>query len=178
MNQFEQALMNFLNCQYVRCRETQGMWLIEIVISNLTPAGRNTILASLPRTLQALQQPNLHIWKAFAYADDSSRYTAKGTLHSIPSTYENGIYSTTLSASDCYLDITEFDGELLQMRPPAGHIIYAQESVNSLGQPILPYQVGATHIWLEAMGGEYTLGTNAVHVTNSNHPYRMTVNLQ
>lgn len=178
MNQLEQGLQALLACQYVRCRQTQGMWLIEIVINGITPQQKAALWARLPQEVVRIAGATALIWKVYLYSSDRERFTAQGTLHTLPSTWENGMLTTTLSALDCYADITEFDGELIQMGAPAGHVIFGRESLDGQGQPILPYQRGAVHTWLEAMGGSYDLAQNGVALTNNQHPFTMTITLQ
>lgn len=178
MNAQENQLAHILNAQYVRCRQTSGLLIVEVVIANVTSQQKSQIWANAPQSIQQVYGGNAMIWKVYIYANHDDRFTANGTLHTIPSSREDGCHTVTLSADDCFANITEFDSELLQMGPPNGHIVYAKESIDEQGHPILPHQARVNYLWLEAVGGEYQIVTNGVRAITQAHPFQLEIFLR
>lgn len=171
-----QALVNWS----IRCKLVQGMWIVEAVAPANAPQVNKPQLFQQIRNIIAQNQTTAPhpIWKLFVYQQDSDRFTVNGTLHTVPSSYSHdGIYTTTLSGLDCYVDISEFDGEALQLGYQAGDVVQAKEAVNSNNVPVLPYQNGANHIWLESLGGEYGIAQNGVVAIGQQHPLRIDITL-
>lgn len=155
------AIQAVFNGALVRARETDGGWLIEVIHQQCRALGTSAFRRQIEGILASISNSNppLVIWKLFVYPDESSRYLSQGTLHCIPSDInDQGIKTTTLAGMDAYLDIPEFDAELISFSNYRGHVIPALESLSATGNPILPVQaLPVQYLWLEAMGGEYSV---------------------
>lgn len=142
----------------VRAKNSDGGWVVEVVHVDCTNLGTAQFRQRIQVILSRVTNPSppLIIWKLFTYSNEESRYLEHGTLHEIPSSFENGMHTVTQGGQDSYLDIPEFDSEIISMSNYRGHCIPALESVGSTGQVILPVQQ-VDYSWLEAIGGEYNV---------------------
>lgn len=166
----------------VRCFETTGGWVVEAVNPNFAneATAEQQILNALQNGVPAGMQP-LILWKVFAYSNEIEKFTVSGTLHTRAADYDdNGIQTTYLEANDCYVNISEFDGEILQLGDYNGLRIEVIEAMTDDNQqPLLPYQANAHHHWLETLGGQYGLDNNRrVEVIGAAaHPIRLAIHL-
>ena len=154
-----QHLTNGIQGSAVRAFRSEGGWIIEIIHPRMT-AQRAQIVTQLEKLLNNLPA---HVewdivWKLFLYSTAEERFKGQGTLHTEPEEHDQrGASVVTLAASDTYINLTEFDCEILSFCAYHGIVLQAQISVDASGTPILPYVAGGQYVWLEAMGGNYGL---------------------
>lgn len=151
-----QHIQNGLPGSQVRAFHSNGGWIIEIIHPQMN-AQRTRILAQVEHLLNNLPagvQRDI-VWKLFSYSNTDESFREQGTLHTIPEEDDHGISLVTLSADDTYVDLTEFDCEILSFSSYHGRTMIARVSRNSNGQILLPYQNAVPYSWLEALGGNY-----------------------
>lgn len=156
---------------FVRAYHGEAGWIIEVVHANLSDTKhRSTILQTIENLLNKIPQ-GIHndiIWKLFLYGSKDERFKLNGTLHVTPEEYSSyGVSTTTLSANDTYVNLTEYDCEIISFNESRGLLIQAMVALNNQGQPILPYQNIQRYLWLEAMGGHYEIGNVTVVKNNT-----------
>lgn len=165
------AIENTFTGAQVRAQKTSGGWLIEVIHPHCSARGPSAFRQQIERVLSGVTNPNppIIIWKLFVYSAEHERYLDHGTLHTQRSDYSSGIYTVTLAANDAYLDIPEYDAELLSFSDYKGHLIPTLESIDAGSNPIMPVKP-IQYIWLEAVGGEYSVSqvTPAGSLNNRN----------
>jgi hypothetical protein len=156
------------------------MWIVEAIPLANANQNKAAVEAAIRQEVSRLPNPPHLVWRLFIYQNPDDRFKVNGTLHQHNSAYSaGGIYTVTLDAGDVYVNLSEFDGEVLQLGYRNGEVLEGIETLGSGGTPILPYYPQHTHTWLEALGGEYHLGPNPVVVTNQGQsPQRLTITLQ
>ena len=93
------------------------------------------------------------VWKLCTAKDEVSAFNVHTSLRTNPSRYdENGVWTSTLMAADAYLEIREYDAELLIAG--ACRSVQAIETLAEDGTPMLPYRP-ARHLALQVHGEEY-----------------------
>lgn len=131
-----------------------------ILHGNINPTTKQQFVDLINQGLASIQTKH-SVWKKYLYSNLDDRFVENGTLHTVPQTYSpDGIPTTILAAADCYLNITAFDAEAMQIGLKTGLQILGRDSKNDQGQPILPYQPNTDYLWLEALGGNYTIIQN------------------
>jgi hypothetical protein len=178
--QLEISLGNLLPGWRVRCRLNHNHWIIEVIPTRPAQLNKDQVFEKVKDGLSQLPNGPQIIWRVFIYLNADDRFQVNGTLHTEKSFYsDGGIHTVTLSAGDAYLSLSEYDGEILQMCYRAGDIIEGIETLGSNGLPILGFQMGQKHVWLESLGGEYHLADDdPVTVDNpGNVPLRLKIKL-
>ena len=171
------ALVAALGTQSVRCCVVSDMWVIEVVLPGLLQPLRAQLLQQIQQVMaQALQGQHV-IWKVFLYATGQQRFNVDGTLHTLEAVNVGGIYTVTLSANDCYVWLTEYDGEVLQLGDRPGLAVMGIQSTGENGLPILPFQPHGQYTWLEALGGSYDLAENGVVPVPNSNPLELQIQL-
>lgn len=160
-----------------RAVETDAGWLIEVIHQQCGTLGSSAFRRRIEQALKKVPNPNppTMVWKLFVYPDEENRYLSQGTLHTLPSSQTSGMHTVTLSENDVYLDIPEFDSELLSFSNYRGHLIPALVTIDANKNAIFPYQA-VQYRWLEALGGEYTI-QNTTNAGNLNGRQRIDVQL-
>lgn len=176
------AITNAIPHTVVRCFETTGGWVIEAInpVFNNPAVAEQSVAQALHRWLLQ-NQPVVIIWKIFVYTNADERFSVSGTLHVRESEYDNdGIQTTFLEADDCYVNLSEFDAEILQLGDYNGRQLNVFEAMSDDGiHPLLQYNQVA-YIWLETLGGSYYLEPQdpTVLLNGAQHPALIQVNLQ
>jgi len=161
--------LEVLGTKDIRCNNASGMWIIEIIAPHLTSENRQEIIDTIYETVKTNFPQQGVIWKLFLYKTEEGRFIINGTLHTVPKKYDhNGVGTIILSASDAYIAITAFDGEVIQMAQASGLQIIARESLNDNQSPILPYKEDVNYLWLEALGGCFGLVKDGLIKKNKN----------
>lgn len=155
----------------VRAFHGYAGWIIELLHPDIR-TNQDRIVSLLEAALANLPA-NVEkdiVWKVFLYADSAERFKSHGTLHTIPA--DNDL--VTLAGDDCYLDLTEYDCEIISFNPYHGRQLIGRNSLTDGGIPILPYIPAARYLWLETMGSHYDID----NVSNSSLPNEIIVTLR
>ncbi len=124
----------------VRAAMASGMWIIEVVDPRLNETNRKNLFITITDSVTSTS-PGSNIWKILVYSNSNDRFSIEATLHTIPRTFsKEGFVTISLAANDCFLMISEFDSEVLQMEKPSQFKILGVEYKNSAGQKIMPFQ--------------------------------------
>lgn len=160
----EQQLLAELNARILggqcRCKLVSGMWIIEVVHPGINSTTKQRYVDELHNAVRQIQSPS-SVWKYFLYSSDGERFVEDGTLHTVEQSYSSdGIATTTLAAEDCYLAITAFDAEAMQLGHKPGLEVLGRELRNDSGQVILKYRTGTNYLWMESLGGNFAIAQN------------------
>nr|BFD62321.1 hypothetical protein BdHM001_10020 [Bdellovibrio sp. HM001] len=143
----------------VRVHMASGMWIIELVSTSLTEESRIKYYDDISSCVNTVT-PGENIWKIFLYKKSEERFLIEATLHTTPrKSSTHGFVTITLAARDCFLLITEFDLEVLQMDRPKPYNILGVEYKNPSGQIIMPLQTSdiGSYQNIEFMGMMFNL---------------------
>jgi hypothetical protein len=142
----------------IRAELADGGWVVEIV----HPAFGEDAHAETSeafRALDAALAPHREfIWRLCTAANELGRFSEHATLRTNPTRMIDGVLTSTLMAEDCYLDITEFDAELLHYayRPEWDRHVHGIES-RSDGKPLLSFKRSSKYLTIETGGSAYPI---------------------
>jgi len=174
INLIEQHLRTRYPESQIRAELADGGWVVEIVHPAFgTDAHAETREAF--RVLDAALAPHREfLWRLCTAENDLGRFSEHATLRTNPTRMIDGVLTQTLMAGDCYLDITEFDAELLHYsdRPEWDCRVHGVES-RSDGGPLLSFKPTSKYVTIEVGGSAYPIDT--IELRTDETPQRVVV---
>ncbi len=143
----------------LRAQSGDGGWVVEIVHPFFGKDPHAETKEAF-RLLDAALAPHREfVWLLCTAQSEAERFTEHATLRTIPTRMVNGVMTSTLTIDDCYLDIPQFDAEVLQysQTPEWDRRIEGVESASDSGTALLPFKSSSRYVTIEVGGTSYEL---------------------
>ena len=163
----------------VRMQQTQWGWVVEVIDERFgaPPDSTYDTVSRLFRAIDSLLASRGEtVWKLCTARDELAAFNVNATLRTIPSgPDENGTWTSTLTVADTYLEITEYDAELLYANATTS--LQAIETTTAAKTPLLPYKPAPVRYRTLEVGGHAYL-VSRTSVQDNFSPRRINVEIR
>ena len=175
--QVEGVIRQRLQEPRIRLQHTEWGWVVEVVhaaFGDIADERYQQISMLFGAIESVLREQGDIVWKLCTAKDELASFNTRATLRTIPSGFdERGVWTSTLVAADAYVQITEFDADLLFAG--ATKSVHAIESRALGNTPLLPYKPNTRYRTFEFHGEQHeVVSTN---LATEQDPRRIEVHL-
>ncbi len=143
----------------IRAQCGDGGWVVEIVHPRFGADPHAETKDAFRLLDSALAGQREFVWHLCTAENELDRFSDHATLRTNPTRYVNGVRTSILMAGDCYLDITEFDAEVLNYseKPEWNRSVEGIETRSESGEPLLSFKPTSKYLTVEIGGTAHAL---------------------